>query len=126
MIASASDSSENVIDIRGLTRRFGSKTALDKVSLTVPRGAVFGLVGANGAGKTTLIKHVLGLLKAETGSVRVYGADPVADPAGVLGRIGYVSEEHDLPNWMRVWELMRYMQAFFPSWDSTYAEELRK
>src|SRR6201997_5599770 len=118
MIASASDSSENVIDIRGLTRRFGSKTALDKVSLTVPRGSVFGLVGANGAGKTTLIKHVLGLFKAQQGTVRVFGLDPVADPPGVLGRIGYVSEEHDLPGWMRVWELLRYNEVFFANWDS--------
>src|SRR3982074_307062 len=88
---------EDVVAIDGLTRRFGAKVALDNVSLTVPRGIVFGLVGANGAGKTTLIKHVLGLLKAEAGSVRVFGRDPVADPPGVLARIGYVSEEHDLP-----------------------------
>ncbi len=117
---------DSVVEIKSLTRRFGAKIALDNVSLTLPRGIVFGLVGANGAGKTTLIKHVLGLLKAEAGSVRVFGSDPVAEPAGVLGRIGYVSEEHDLPIWMRVGELMRYTQAFFPTWDATYAEELRK
>ena len=63
------------------------------MSLAVPPGAVFGLVGENGAGKTTLIKHVLGLLKAQPGSVRVFGRDPVADPVGVLSRIGYLSEE---------------------------------
>lgn len=57
------------VEIRGLSRRFGSKLALADVSLTVPRGKVFGLVGENGAGKTTLIKHLLGLLKPETGSV---------------------------------------------------------
>src|SRR6185503_21288083 len=51
--------------------------------------------------------------------------DPVADPAAVLGRIGYVSEEHDLPAWMRIWELLRYTQAFFPKWDAAYAESLR-
>ncbi len=108
-----------------MTRHFGPKVALDNVSLTVPRGLVFGLVGANGAGKTTLIKHVLGLLKAETGSVHVFGLDPVADPPGVLSRIGYVSEEHDLPGWMRIWELLRYNQAFYSNWDPAYAEELR-
>ena len=100
--------------------------ALDNVSITLPRGIVFGLVGANGAGKTTLIKHILGLLKAEVGTVRVFGLDPVANPAGVLGRIGYVSEEHDLPGWMSVWELMRYTRAFYPKWDPVYAEELRE
>src|SRR5690349_22702680 len=78
-----------VIDVNKLTRRFDTKTALDDVTLAIPRGAVYGLVGANGAGKTTLIKHILGLLRAQSGSVRVFGLDPVADPVGVLR-----SEEH--------------------------------
>ncbi|HEY4261477.1 MAG TPA: ABC transporter ATP-binding protein [Schlesneria sp.] len=114
-----------VIDIRRVTRQFGTKTALDDVSLTVPRGGVFGLIGGNGAGKTTLIRHILGLLKAQNGSVQVFGLDPVANPVGTLGRIGYLSEDRDLPDWMRVGELMRYTQAFFPNWDDKYAEELR-
>ena len=78
-----------IIDIHRLTRRFGDKTALDDVSLTVPRGGVFGLIGGNCAGKTTLIKHVLGLLQAQSGTVRVFNLDPVAQPVGTLGRIGY-------------------------------------
>src|SRR5271155_1763219 len=116
------DSAEAVIRLKGVSRRFGPKTALNHVNLTVPRGAVFGLVGANGAGKTTLIKHVLGLYQAESGSVRVFGRDPVADPVGVLSRIGYLSEDNDLPGWMRVAELLRYVQAFYPGWDEAYAE----
>ena len=112
--------------ITELTRRFDSKTALDSVTLSMPRGAVYGLVGANGAGKTTLIKHILGLLRAQTGSVRVFGLDPVADPVGVLSRIGYLSEENDLPDWMRVEELIQYSRAFYPDWDDDYAEELRR
>jgi len=118
--------SEPVIHVADLTRRFGAKTALASVSVSVPRGAVYGLVGANGAGKTTLIKHILGLLRAESGSVRVFGLDPVADPVGVLSRIGYLSEENDLPGWMRVDELLRYTRAFRPSWDEAYADELRR
>jgi len=106
--------SEPVIDVSALTRRFGAKTVLAAVSLTLPRGAVYGLVGANGAGKTTLIKHILGLLRVESGSVRVFGLDPVADPVGVLSRIGYLSEDNDLPGWMRVDELLRYSRAFYP------------
>src|SRR5207249_7202259 len=109
-----------------LTRRFGATTALDSVSVSLPHGAVYGLVGANGAGKTTLIRHMLGLLRAERGAVRVFGLDPVADPVAVLSRIGYLSEENDLPNWMRVDELMRYTRAFYPRWDDAYAEELRQ
>ena len=118
--------SEPVISVSELTRRFGTTTALDAVSLALPRGAVYGLVGANGAGKTTLIKHILGLLRAEHGSVRVFGLDPVADPVGVLSRIGYLSEENDLPGWMRVDELIRYSRAFYPAWDDAYAEDLRQ
>jgi ABC-2 type transport system ATP-binding protein len=116
--------SDSVIHISDLTRRFGGRTALASVSLSMRRGAVYGLVGANGAGKTTLIKHVLGLLRAESGSVRVFGLDPVADPVAVLSRIGYLSEENDLPGWMRVDELIRYSRAFYPGWDDAYAEEL--
>jgi ABC-2 type transport system ATP-binding protein len=117
---------EPVIEVSELTRRFGAKTALDSVSVSLARGAVYGLVGANGAGKTTLIKHIMGLLRAETGSVRVFGLDPVVDPVGVLSRIGYLSEENDLPGWMRVDELIRYSRAFYPAWDDPYAEELRR
>ena len=109
-----------------LTRRFGATTALDSVSLSVTRGVVHGLVGANGAGKTTLIKHVLGLLRAQGGSVRVLGLDPVVDPVAVLSRIGYLSEENDLPGWMRVDELIRYSRAFYSGWDDGYAEQLRQ
>lgn len=115
-----------IVDIRRLTRQFGNKTALDDVSLAVPRGGVFGLIGGNGAGKTTLIKHILGMLKAQSGTVQVFGLDPVQNPVGTLGRIGYLSEDRDLPNWMRVGELLRYTQAFFPTWDEVYAEELRQ
>ena len=118
--------SEVVIKIQGLTRQFGQKAALHDVSLEVPRGCVFGLVGENGAGKTTLIKHVLGLLKAQVGSVRVFDRDPVEDPVGVLARIGCLSEDRDLPDWMRVDELLRYMQAFYPTWDERYADDLRR
>lgn len=115
-----------VVTIERLTRSFGDKTALDDVSLTVPRGGVFGLIGGNGAGKTTLIKHILGMLKAQHGSVRVFGLDPVQNPVGTLGRIGYLSEDRDLPDWMRVSELIRYTQAFYPNWDEKFAEELRE
>src|SRR5437764_6333306 len=125
MNATHAAASKALVEIRGLTRRFGAKVALDNVSLTLPSGSVLGLVGENGAGKTTLIRHVLGLLKAQTGTVRVFGRDPVADPVGVLSRIGYLSEENDLPSWMRVRELLRYVRAFYPGWDDDFAEQLR-
>ena len=114
-----------VIEVSGLSRKFGRKEALKDISLKVGRGQVFGLVGENGAGKTTLIQHLLGAYKAKAGVVRVFGIDPVYDPTAVLARIGYLSEDRDLPRWMRVAELMRYTQAFYPQWDSAFAEKLR-
>jgi ABC-2 type transport system ATP-binding protein len=115
---------QTVVDVNDLSRSFGHKAALDRVSFHAGAGQVYGLVGANGAGKTTLLKHLLGLLRAATGSVRVFGLDPVRDPAGVLSRVGYLSEERELPEWMRVDELMAYTQAYHPTWDGSYAREL--
>ena len=115
-----------IVEIEKLTRHFDAKVAIHELSLTIPRGGVFGLIGGNGAGKTTLLRHILGMLKAQSGFVKVFGLDPVANPVGVLGRIGYLSEDRNLPNWMRVRELMRYTQAFHPGWDEAYAEELRE
>ena len=99
--------SESVVTVSELTRRFGDKTALASVSLSMPRGAVYGLVGENGAGKTTLIKHILGLRRTESGSVRVFRLDPVADPVAVLSRVGYLSEENDEADVTRLRALIR-------------------
>ncbi len=116
--------SNPVIQIQSLCRRFGKKQALDDVSLNVPKGCVFGLVGENGAGKSTLLKHVLGLLKASQGTVEVFGLNPVLEPENVLSRIGYLSEDRDMPDWMRIDQLMNFQSSFFPNWDHEYASQL--
>lgn len=113
-----------VVEVSGLSRRFGSLDALKEVSLSIPRGCVFGLVGENGAGKTTLIRTLLGLLRPSEGSVSVFGMDPVAQPVETLSRVGYLSEDRDLPDWMTLWELIRYTRAFYPNWDDQFADEL--
>lgn len=114
-----------IVEVDHLSRSFGRTQALSDVTLRIEQGGVFGLVGENGAGKTTLIKHILGLLKVRQGSVRVFGLSPVAEPASVLGRIGYLSEDRDMPEWMTVAQLRRYNRAFFPSWDETFANQLQ-
>lgn len=116
---------EPVVVAQNLTRKYRRVTALDQFNLSVPQGQVLGLVGENGAGKSTLIKHILGMLRAQSGSIRVFGLDPVKEPVKVLSRIGYLSENRDMPGWMRVRELMRYCQSLYPGWDPAYAEELR-
>lgn len=113
-----------IVKVERLTRRFGSTLALDNISLDVQPGLVYGLVGGNGQGKTTLIKHLLGLLKAQEGKVRVFGKNPVEDPVGVLSRIGYLSENREMPEWMRIDELLRYTSAFHERWDFSLAQEL--
>ncbi len=116
--------SDAIATLSNVTRRFASTVALDRVTVAVAPGTVFGLVGENGAGKTTLIRHLLGLYRAQAGSVRVFGRDPVAEPAAVLGRIGYLSEDRDLPEWMRLDQLISYTRAFYPRWDDGFAREL--
>src|SRR5204863_1935435 len=86
----------------------------------------FSVLGASGGRTIGCIEPVRALVRADSGSVRVFGLDPVAEPVAVLSRIGYLSEENDLPGWMGVDELIRYTSAFYPKWDDAYAEELRR
>ncbi len=113
-----------VVDVINLTRKFKEKVALDEVTVQLTPGKVYGLLGENGAGKSTLIKHIIGALQPQDGSVEVFGLKPSSDPVAVLSRIGYLSEDRDLPMWMRAKELLNYTAAFFDSWDMSYAEEL--
>ncbi|MDA0566502.1 ABC transporter ATP-binding protein [Streptomonospora sp. S1-112] len=76
-----------VLEVENLTRRFGPVVANDQVSLRVRAGDVVGLLGHNGAGKTTLVSQIVGLLRPDAGSIRVAGADAVADPAGARRRV---------------------------------------
>ena len=100
--------------------------ALDDVCLTVPRGVVLGLVGENGAGKTTLISHVLGLLKAETGSVRVFGLDPVRTRWKSWRGSATCRRTATCPAGCGSASCCATPRAFYPSWDDAFAEELRR
>jgi ABC-2 type transport system ATP-binding protein len=115
---------ESIIQIQNLSRRYGKTLALDGIDFEAGSGKVFGLVGANGAGKTTFIKHILGLLRAQQGQVSVFGLDPVKHMQQILKRVGYLSENRDLPDWMSIGELMRYTSAFHANWDQQFCDEL--
>ena len=112
------------VHIENLSRAFRGKQALDSVSLTIPTGSIFGLVGINGSGKTTLIRHIIGLLRPLHGTVEVLGESPIAKPEAFLQRIGYLTEEDTLPHWMRVGELLDFSRAVYRAWDQAYAKEL--
>src|ERR1700750_2958921 len=77
----------------GLTKRFGDRTAVDEISLVVPRGSAFGFLGHNGAGKTTLIRMLLGLTEPDAGTMRISGRPVPQERAAVLGRVGAIVEE---------------------------------
>ncbi len=82
------------VETRGLTRRFGTRTAVDGVSMTVPQRSIYGFLGRNGAGKTTTLRLLLGLLHPNAGSVRIAGIDPAVDRLGAARRVGALLEAH--------------------------------
>jgi ABC-2 type transport system ATP-binding protein len=84
--------SDNVIEARDLTKRYGRSAAVNGISFTVGRGEIFGLLGPNGAGKTTTILMMLGLTEITSGTVRVLGHDPVREPLEVKRRVGYMPD----------------------------------
>ena len=96
----------NAIETRQLTKRFGHKTVVRDVSLSIPTGSVFGFLGSNGAGKTTTIRMIMGHLHPSGGSVNVLGADPWTHAAETLQRIAYVSDRMSLPGWMTTKKLL--------------------
>src|ERR1017187_2628066 len=85
---------ETAIETHGLTKRFGERTAIDAVDLHVPRGHAFGFLGPNGAGKTAMIRMLLGLTRANAGSMSVLGRPVPAERALALQRVGAIVEEH--------------------------------
>ena len=84
------------IDVRGLTRRFGTFVAVDDLSFSVKQGEIFGFLGANGAGKSTTIRMLCGLLKPTSGTALVGGVDVSRNPEGVKRAIGYMSQKFSL------------------------------
>jgi ABC-2 type transport system ATP-binding protein len=104
---------EKVVEVDGLTKRFGHFTAVERVSFDISRGEVFGLLGANGAGKTTLIRMLTGLLRPSEGGARVAGHDVVHDPERVKRRIGYMSQKFSLYEDLTVMENVRFFGGIY-------------
>jgi ABC-2 type transport system ATP-binding protein len=84
---------ELAVETRGLTKRFGDNTVVDSVDLRVPRGSAFGYLGPNGAGKTTLIRLLLGMLRADSGTMSLLGISVPVDRATALSRVGAIVDE---------------------------------
>ena len=112
------------IETEHLSRKYGRTEAVHDLTMTVPTGSVFALVGPNGAGKTTTIKVLMNLLEPSGGRARVLGVDSRRLNPQLLARIGYVSENQELPDWLTVQGLMDYCAPFYPTWDAAYARDL--
>jgi ABC-2 type transport system ATP-binding protein len=112
------------IRISGLVKRFGDAEVLRGIDLAVPEGAIYALVGANGAGKTTMIKLLMHILRPTAGAAEVLGIASRELAGAAFNRIGYVSENQELPDGMRVGEMLDFLRPFYPAWDRQLEQQL--
>ena len=112
------------LQLEGVTRRFGRKTAVDRLDLVVPQGVVVGLLGRNGAGKTTLLRMATGVLWPSGGRVRTLGLDPVTHGLEVRARASLLAEESALYPWMTVGQIVSFAAALSATWDAALARDL--
>jgi ABC-2 type transport system ATP-binding protein len=122
MITQSENSS--VIELRGVTKRYGQKLACDAVDLTIRQGTTFGLLGPNGAGKSSLIRVLMGLSPADSGEIRIFGEDARVHKPALRQRIGYVPEVHCIYRWMTVREVIGFVSKLYPRWDDDLADQM--
>lgn len=112
------------IETKGLCYRSSSEFAIRELSMNVPTGALYGFLGPNGCGKTTTIRLLLGLLKADSGEVRLLG-EPVPERLPtILSRTGVIPDRPHLHRYLTVQETIDFHAAFYPSWDAGWANAL--
>ncbi len=114
----------NVIEARGLTRKFGAVNALDGFDLAVSPGRIVGLIGPNGSGKTTALRALLGLTRLDSGHLNVAGCDPWKQRESLMREVAYIPDTGILPRWMRVCDLIDHVEAVHPAFDRDKAEQL--
>ena len=114
----------SAIRTENLIKKFRRVEALNGLNLDVPEGAVYALVGPNGAGKTTAIKILMNIFGPTSGRAEVLGVESARIAGRAFTSIGYVSENQELPEWMRVGALLEYLRPFYPSWDRALEDEL--
>jgi ABC-2 type transport system ATP-binding protein len=111
----------------GVTIRYGRKTAVDDVTLNVPSGNVYALLGRNGAGKSSLVRALLGQLRPDSGAVRLFGDDVWKRRDALMERVGIVPEDADAPPDMRVEAMARFWSSVYALWSaSLFDDRLRR
>jgi ABC-2 type transport system ATP-binding protein len=113
----------SLVSAQGVTKKFGSFTAVDDVSFDIESGKILGLIGPNGAGKTTLLKALLGLTDCE-GQLSVMGLDPFKQRKKLMQNICFIADVAVLPRWIRVTQLLDYVEAIHPNFSRKRADEL--
>lgn len=113
----------NLVEVRGLCKRFGDLAAVDNISFSVAPGTITGLIGPNGAGKTTALKALLGL-GSFSGEVTVLGQDPRQQTHHLMRKLGFIADAGSLPRWMRVKNLLAFVRGVHPEFDPARAREL--
>ena len=103
----------NVIEARGLTKRYKRTVAVDNIDLEIPAGRIVGLIGPNGAGKTSALKAILGLATYE-GELSVLGKNPAKDRAALMEDVCFIADVAVLPRWIRVWQLIELTEKIHP------------
>jgi len=106
-----------IMQMNQVFKRFGKIQALDGIDLEIRPGRIIGLVGANGAGKSTLLRHIIGLYLPDRGECMTFGCAAGKLGPEELGRIGYVHQEGELLDWMKVGQLIRYVSTYYPTWN---------
>jgi ABC-2 type transport system ATP-binding protein len=104
---------DNVIEVSGLRKTYGSLVAVDDVSFSVRRGEIFGILGPNGAGKTTTVESIAGLRRPDAGTVRVLGLDPERGGRQLRQRLGVQLQQATLPERLKVWEALELFASFY-------------
>ena len=107
------------VETSSLSKTFGQKTALDNLTLTIPTTGIHAIVGSNGAGKSTFFRLLLGLDTPSSGKCSVLGRDSQALTERERGQVGYVNEEHTLPDWMTVNGVTALQRSFYPEWNQS-------
>jgi len=107
----------NIFELQNVTKRFDRVVALDSVTLAVPQRSIIGLLGKNGSGKTTLLRHITGLHLPTSGTCHTFGIPTNKLGPGELSRLGMVSQRDYFVDWMRIRQLLRYVESFYPVWD---------
>ena len=114
---------ESILEFKNITKKYGKKTALDDITLSIPRGSIVGLLGPNGSGKTTLLKLATGLLQPTKGEVFACGFKPGAESKDL---VAYQSDKVYLNDWMNVNDLMNMLGDFYTNFNKAKALDMLK